>query len=254
MLQDTHIHIQEIRSSEAMARFSADVMAAGLGRFFNCATQPLDWPVLRLWADTYQGVIPFFGIHPWFVRQADETAFLQMEGYLALPDALVGEIGLDKARKDIDLEHQKDIFIRQLMLAKKYNKPFAVHCVRAWEDTLRLIRAHAAGLRFLIHSFNGSVEIAREVAGMGGFFSIGVKEFSNSNAPLRAVFEGLPADRIFLETDFPYQIKAVDPVAYMEALRNGYQTAAAWRKVPLETFIRMVYDNGTIFAHTTADR
>ena len=254
MLQDTHIHIQDIKPPADRAQFIGDTMDAGLVRFFNCAARPIDWPVIRTLADTCQGIIPFFGIHPWFVDITDEDAFLQLERYLASPDALIGEIGLDKSRKNISFELQKDVFARQLVLAKKFNKPFEVHCVRAWEDTLRLIRAHAPGRRFLIHSFNGSLEIAREVAKMGGFFSINVKEFFRPNAPLRTVFEDLPAERIILETDFPHQVKATDPLVYMTTLKGGYEIAAAWRNVPLEIFMRTVYDNGTIFSHTTVDR
>ncbi|MEI7998341.1 MAG: TatD family hydrolase [Candidatus Omnitrophota bacterium] len=254
MLQDSHLHIQGIELPSVIERFLNDIKSDGLVRLFNCATQPIDWPVIRSLSDSYHEIIPFFGIHPWFVDLAEEAAFIQLEKYLGVPKALVGEIGLDKSRKNIDFERQKDVFIRQLILAKKFNKPFAVHCVRSWEPTLRLIKEHAAGVRFLIHSFNGPLEIVQEAAKMGGFFSLAVKEFTRSGTPLCRVFEQLPGDRILLETDFPYQVKATDPVNYVTALRAGYETAAACRKVSVETFIRMVYDNGTIFANTTVDR
>lgn len=254
MLQDTHIHIQDIKAAPAIEQFIVAAESGGLGRFFNCAITPADWPVIRALADKHQSVVPFFGFHPWFGDMADEAAFDRLETFLAAPDAFAGEMGLDKTRKNIDYEHQKKVFGRQLDLAAKYRKPYAVHCVRAWEDTITLIRSRAPGLRFLIHSFNGSVEIAHELSGMGAYFSVSAKEFLRPDAPLREAFVSLPAERILVETDFPYQVKWSDPEAYMAAINSAYGNAAAWRNMPAEDFINLVYNNGTLFTHGTLDR
>ncbi len=187
--QDSHIHIQDIKSAESITRFINHTKTSCWGRFFNCAITPADWPVIKALAEKNDNIIPFFGFHPWFSDLADEKLFLELEQYLSAPLTFAGEMGLDKARKNIDFGLQKDVFTRQLLLAKKFNKPFAVHCVRAWEETITLIKTHAPGLRFLMHSFNGSPEIAQEIKRMGGFFSISVKEFTRPCIPFKEVFQ-----------------------------------------------------------------
>ena len=248
LFQDSHIHIQDIKSPESIANFLHDTKASGWGRFFNCAITPVDWPTIKALTEKNAALVPFFGFHPWFSDLADEASFQKLEEYLSWPLAFAGEMGLDKARKNIDFDLQKDVFARQLILAKKFNKPFSVHCVRAWEETISLIQTHAPGLRFLMHSFNGSQEIVQEIHRMGGFFSVTVKEFIRPGSAFKEIFRALPSDRILLETDFPYQIKWMNPQDYMKTVLQGYEIAASWRDCDTNTFIKAVYDNGTAFA------
>ncbi|MBF0569938.1 MAG: TatD family hydrolase [Candidatus Omnitrophica bacterium] len=247
MLQDTHIHIQDIKSSEGMTQFITACEAAGFGRFFDCAITPADWPTIRSLAENDPLIVPFFGFHPWFADLADDKSLKNLEEYLAWPRALAGEMGLDRARKNIDFELQKDVFAQQLVLAEKFKKPFAVHCVRAWGETIKLIRAHAPGLRFLMHSFNGAKEIAQEISQMGGYFSISVRQFLKPDDQAQIVFQSLPEDRILIETDFPYQVKWTNPQDYAQAVCQGYETAAAWKDLPTDQFIQKIFANGTAF-------
>ncbi len=254
MLQDTHLHVQDIKNPVAIDKFFADAFAGGLARFFNCAITPVDWPLVKSYAERDARVVPFFGFHPWFGDLADKKAFQDLEQYLSWERAFAGEMGLDRARKNLDFELQKDVFRGQLELANKYRRPFAVHCVRAWPETVDLIKKNASGLKFLMHSFNGSKEIAEDIARMGGYFSIPVRQFLKSDAASREVFWTLPLDRILIETDFPYQVKWTNAIEYVEAVRQGYQTAAEWKGMPVEEFISTIYRNGTVFTYRTLDR
>jgi TatD DNase family protein len=247
MLQDTHIHIQDIKNTTAIDAFLAALREAGFRRVFNCAITPADWPVVRDLSRKHDWLIPACGFHPWFCDLADKGWEEKLSQHLAEPGVFAGEMGLDKARKNIDFELQKEIFAGQLRLARKFNKPCMVHCVRAWSEVLTLIKEHAPGLRFLMHSFNGSREIADEVAGMGGYFSVGLRQFQKPDDPFKAVFEGLPAERILIETDFPYQVKWTNPAEYIQAVQAGYATAANWKGVKPEVFTKQVFDNGTAF-------
>jgi TatD DNase family protein len=248
MLQDTHIHIQDIKNAHAIEVFLATLKAADFGRVFNCAITPADWPVVRELSRKHDWLIPGCGFHPWFVDLANKGWEEKLSEHLAAPEVFAGEMGLDKARKNIDFGLQTEIFAGQLVLARKFNKPFMVHCVRAWNEVVPLIKQHAAGLRFLMHSFNGTSEIANEIVKMGGFFSVTVRQFLKPEDPFKAVFEALPLNRILIETDFPYQVKWTAPAEYVQAVRSGYETAAAWKGLDITTFTQAVYDNGTVFA------
>jgi len=247
MLQDTHIHIQDIKNASAVEAFLAALQVAGFRRAFNCAITPADWPVVRELSRKYDWLVPACGFHPWFADLAEKGWEEKLSIYLAEPVVFAGEMGLDKARKNIAFALQKEIFIGQLILAKKFNKPCMVHCVRAWDDVITLIKTHDPGVRFLMHSFNGSKEIADEVARMGGYFSVAVRLFLKPDDSFKTVFESLPMDRILIETDFPYQVKWTMPAAYIQAVQSAYATAAAWKGVGLEAFTKKVFDNGSAF-------
>ena len=125
MLQDAHIHIQDIKHSQSIQSFISETFSNGFSRFFNCAIPPAVWPLIKSYAENDQRIIPFFGLHPWFADLADAGSFDKLAEYLAWPHALAGEMGLDRARKNIDFELQKDVFTKQLVLAKRFNAPFA---------------------------------------------------------------------------------------------------------------------------------
>jgi Tat protein secretion system quality control protein TatD with DNase activity len=82
---------------------------------------------------------------------------------------------------------------------------------------------------------------------MGGYFSVTVRQFMKPDDPFKKVFEALPLDRVLIETDFPYQVKWTAPGDYAQAVRAGYETAAAWKGLAPEAFAQAVFSNGTTF-------
>jgi TatD DNase family protein len=254
MLQDTHIHIQDIKDNVAIEQFLTGVSAPQGFRFFDCAITPADWPIIRKMADAHKEIVPFFGVHPWFGDILNKGWEDGLASYLSASDAFAGEMGLDKARKNIDIEIQKEVFSKQLIIARRFNKPFAVHCVRAWAETIALIKDHAPGLKFLLHSFNGSKEIAQEILAMGGYVSCSAKALALADETYADVFRSIPAERVLIETDFPYQIKWSSAEDYVKAVSGAYLAAAKLKDMPLDEFIRKIHDNGTVFTDRTAAR
>ena len=247
MFQDTHIHVQDLKDKSAINAFVGALETAGFGRLINCAITPADWALVRALADEHTILVPSFGVHPWFADILDKGWEIRLEAFLRTPGALAGEMGLDKARKNIDMDVQKDVFATQLKIAAKVQKPFSVHCVRAWEETVALIQAHAPGQAFLLHSFNGSREIAARVTEMGGYLSFPAKAIHAFNDTDAAVLKTVRLDRILIETDFPYQIKWTVPQDYIELVQKACQKAAAIKGVAPDAFTRQVFENGRRF-------
>jgi len=114
----------------------------------------------------------------------------------------IGEIGLDYhyGKKDINL--QKKLFRKQMILASKYKLPVVIHSRDATEDTISILKEFPEVIGD-IHCFSGSVETARLYVGMGYKIGIGgVVTFKNSN--LYKVVEDIGINNIILETDSPY--------------------------------------------------
>ena len=113
----------------------------------------------------------------------------------------IGEIGLDYYYDKSTKDKQIELFEQQLKLAEKYNMPVIVHSREATQDTIDILKKYK--VKGTIHSFSGSLEVAKIYINMGFILGInGVLTFKNSN--VKDVIKELPLDSIILETDAPY--------------------------------------------------
>lgn len=113
----------------------------------------------------------------------------------------IGEIGLDYYHNDMNKEKQKEIFIKQIELAEKYDLPIVIHSRESIQDVYDILKEHHA--RGVIHCFSGSLEMAKLFIDLGFYLGIGgVLTFKNSK--LKEVVQELSLDNIVLETDSPY--------------------------------------------------
>ncbi len=132
------------------------------------------------------------GVHPW---HAAECSLPSVEAIEAA-DA-VGEIGLDKAC-GVDFEMQRALFVKQLELAERFEKPVVLHCVRAFEEVMTLLERYTLRA-VLFHSFIGSREQAARAVKKGYYLSFGART-EGSNKTIEALRE-TPLERLFVETD-----------------------------------------------------
>jgi TatD DNase family protein len=138
------------------------------------------------------------GIHPWYLNELEHQK--QSLQSLALdPNCLaIGECGLDRVC-DSDFNLQKEVFDFQIDLANQINKPLIIHCVKAFETVLPMLKK--AKTFVILHGFNQKEQIHQACLMQSNIcFSFGaalIKE--NSNAQ-KAILN-TPLDRLFLETD-----------------------------------------------------
>ncbi|WFA92249.1 TatD family hydrolase [Bacillus subtilis] len=117
----------------------------------------------------------------------------------------IGEMGLDyhwdKSPKDI----QKEVFRKQIALAKEVNLPIIIHNRDATEDVVTILKEEGAeAVGGIMHCFTGSAEVARECMKMNFYLSFGGPvTFKNSKKPKEVVKE-IPNDRLLIETDCPF--------------------------------------------------
>lgn len=132
------------------------------------------------------------GVHPWHAAECSLPTIEAIEA----ADA-VGEIGLDKAC-GVDFEMQRALFVKQLEMAERFEKPVVLHCVRAFEEVMKLLERHT--LRAVIfHGFIGSREQASRAVKKGYYLSFGART-EGSNKTIEALRE-TPLERLFVETD-----------------------------------------------------
>ena len=118
--------------------------------------------------------------------------------------SVIGEIGLDYywVKDEEKRALQREWFIRQIELAKRFNKPIAVHSRDAIQDTFDIMKEHRC--TGLLHCFSGTKEMAREFTKLGYYIALGgALTFKNARHSVE-VAESVDEKYLLTETDCPY--------------------------------------------------
>ena len=158
------------------------------------------WPALRF----------AVGVHP---HQAGEFAEDPARAEEAVRQALeatprvaaIGEIGLDYHYDFAPRALQREVFARQLCLARTLRRPVVIHTRDADDDTIDVLRAEGGGaVPGVLHCFTGDAAFARRGLDLGLHVSFsGIVTFRNADT-VREAAASVPADRLLAETDAPY--------------------------------------------------
>jgi len=153
------------------------------------------------------------GVHPHEASLAGESDYAEMEKLARNAKIIAwGEIGLDYYYNHSPRDVQKQVFIRQMELARAAKLPIVIHCrpsdnsENAWEDTLALIRGHwtSSGIGGILHCFTGELHHMRAALEMGFMISFAGNVTFPKAVNIREAAKQCPLDRMFIETDSPF--------------------------------------------------
>ena len=138
------------------------------------------------------------GLHPWHLTE-DRNAFESLKKYAGQPQVIaVGECGLDKIRGP-QLAVQEYYFRLQIRLASELRKPLILHCVRAFEEVLKILQEEKTMVPIIFHGFRKKQQLAEQILRNGYLLSFGAALINNPE--LQTVLANTPANQFFLETD-----------------------------------------------------
>ena len=154
-------------------------------------------------AQEYPFIYATVGISPNDCLETTDADLNEIEALLQNPCVVaLGEIGLDYYWEDVPHDKQKDIFQKQIDIAKKHDKPIVIHARDAYEDTYRILKQ--AAHRGIMHCYGGSVEMAKRYIEIGFEISLaGPVTFKNARVP-KEVATVIGIDHLMIETDCPY--------------------------------------------------
>lgn len=153
------------------------------------------------------------GIHPHEARLARDEHFARMQELAHHPKVVAwGEIGLDYWYEHSPHQVQKDVFVRQMQLARAARLPIVIHCRPSqnshdgWDDCFALITELwvSSGLGGVMHCFTGTVEDARRSLDLGFMISFAGNVTFPKAENIREAAKFVPLDRMLIETDSPY--------------------------------------------------
>ncbi|MGH9580457.1 MAG: TatD family hydrolase [Terriglobales bacterium] len=215
MFVDSHAHLE-------MPQFDADreqvferARAAGVEAVvaIGSGTGPGSMDCGIRLAEAHEGTYATVGLHPHEAKLATEADYAELEELARHPKVIAwGEIGLDYFYDHSLREVQREVFRRQMELAKAAKLPIVIHCRPsqaggdAWEECLKMLDEHwaPAGLGGILHCFTGSTAHMRRALDMGFLISFaGNITFPKAQAIREAALEA-PLERMLIETDSPF--------------------------------------------------
>ena len=133
------------------------------------------------------------GIHPWHAEDSEDQLIYLAEIASDPRIVAIGETGLDKL-KGPSYDIQIPVFIKHIRLSEKLAKPVIVHCVKAWEELIRVRKETNPTQPWIIHGYRGKPELTKRLVNEGFLFSLG------ENINVESV-QLIPVESIFCETD-----------------------------------------------------
>lgn len=197
MFCDTHCHVLS-EYYDDIDEILKDAKEAGVSRVINAAYNLESSKEVMALVKKYPEMYGVVGLHSENIEEDfDYTIFDNLDKKIVG----IGEIGLDYHYTKDNKDKQIEVFERHLDIAEKLNLPVVIHSREAAGDTLEILkRHHNFGV---IHSYSGSLEMAREYIKLGFVLGVnGVVTFKNCN--LKDTLKNIDMNSIVLETDSPY--------------------------------------------------
>ena len=205
MIFDSHAHYDDESFNEDRENVIKEIRENGVINVLNCGASMEGARDSFKLANKYDFFYAAVGIHPENAYELTEENYKEIKEMTKNPKVrAIGEIGLDYYwEENPPREKQKEVFRKQMELAKELNMPVVIHDRDAHGDTLEIMKEFPE-VKGVVHCFSGSVEFARECLKLGYYIGFtGVVTFKNSKKIVEVAKE-VPLDRMLVETDAPY--------------------------------------------------
>ncbi len=201
---DTHCHLDFAYFDGILQDTINQAKQVGVDQFIVPSVGACNWQKISDLSISYSNIYPTYGIHPW-LESYTEGDLDKLSKWLETQQAIgIGECGLDFYSGNDNADLQRQVFSRQISLAKHYNLPLIIHSTKAVDEVLKLLKMNNV-YQGVFHGFVGSKQQANNIIDMGFYIGIGGMVCNKQAQKIRKLVTHLPLDRILLETDSPDQ-------------------------------------------------
>lgn len=210
---NTHSHLFDTQFDADRDAVVARAMAAGVRRILMPNIDVSTIEALHRTEAAYPDYcFAMMGLHPTSVSANYKQELSCIEKMFEVHDyRAVGEIGLDLYWDQSRLSQQVDAFETQIQWSKHLELPIMIHSRNAFQQVIESVKKYAdERLRGVFHSFGGTLDEAKQVLELPGFY-LGINGVvTYKNGGLKEVLPFVPLNRLVIETDDPY----LTPVPY----------------------------------------
>jgi len=217
-LVDSHCHIDGERFDEDRAEIIQRALDSGVAAMLNVGTgSPNDDSFEKTvdLAEENQCIYASLGIHPHDAVEYSEGVEQRLISLTKSSKKVIawGEIGLDYYYDHSPRDIQRNVFRRQIQVARDLNLPIIIHSRSANDETVEILKeecSHDAFRGGIMHCFGGTPLMAKDLIELGFLISFAGNVTFKKADNLRDAARVVPLDKLLVETDCPY----LTPVPY----------------------------------------
>jgi TatD DNase family protein len=206
LLVDTHAHLDNEHLYKDLKGVVGRAQLAGVEKIISIGAGDGSLSAERAVeiAKSYTQIWATVGIHP---HDADSDYNFSIIEELAVNPKVVGigETGLDLFKEWAPFDKQLVVFVKQIELAIKVNKPLIIHSRNAGKECLSILKKlNAERVGGVFHCYSESFSFYEQLRQLNFYVSFpGIITFKNASA-MREVVKMIPLSHILVETDSPY--------------------------------------------------
>lgn len=213
ILVDSHCHIdgeqfnddrdEVIKRAEAAGVKMMLVVGTGEATDFDNFQRVVDL------AEAHENIYCSIGIHPHDAKTLGKTEEEKLINLAKSSKKVIGwgEIGLDYYYDHSPRDKQREVFIRQIRIAKELNLPIIIHSRDADDETVEILTQECSYPEFrggIMHCFGGTPLMAEDLMKIGFMISFAGNVTFKKAENLRDSARIVPLDKLLIETDCPY--------------------------------------------------
>lgn len=205
---DSHCHLDSLdyeNQHKNVDEVIENAKARGVHHFLSVCTTIGRFEAMKKLTAHRNDVSLSCGVHPLNVED-EPFDYDKLFQFAQDPKVVaIGETGLDYHYTPETKTLQQSLFVQQIDIANKLNKPLIIHTRSAREDTMNMLEQNGAEkCGGVLHCFTEDWTMAKRALEIGFYISIsGIITFRNAEE-LRDVVRKIPLDRLLIETDSPY--------------------------------------------------
>ena len=199
---DTHAHLNDLCYDNDIDDIVISARANGIKKIIIVGTNIESSTKAIMMSKMHPILYPTAGFHP---TELDNLDFVALEGIIKNNKIYaIGECGIDLYWQVNNLELQREVFIKQIELAIKYELPIIIHTRNSFNETYECLLPYKGKIKGVFHCFSGTLDDANKAIELGFFLGIGgVVTFKNASE-FKSIVKIIDLKHLLLETDCPY--------------------------------------------------
>lgn len=239
MLIDVHCHLDFPAFEKDLDSVIERAGKAGVISIITAGTNPeTNRKTLEI-AKKYPLVKAALGIYPQYAAEmSDEDVEKEIEFIRKSKPYAISEVGLDATYPEI--EKQKKVFEKMILLAKELNVPIIVHSRKAEKEAYEMLISNNAR-KVVVHCFNGKLSLAKEMEANGFFFSI--PAIISHASQFRELAKAVNSTHLLTETDAPFLSAVKGERNEPAAVKGIVDVIAEIKHVETEEMAKIIFSN-----------
>jgi|TARA_B100000959_G_scaffold89893_1_gene95500 TatD DNase family protein len=249
IISDTHTHLYLKEFDSDRDQVINNAITSNVSRLFLPAIDSSHTQSMLILKKKFpKNIFLMAGLHPCYIGENYLEELEHVEKNIIENQCIaVGEIGIDLHWETENLGLQKEVFIKQIRLAKKYNLPIVIHSRKSYNEIFEVLELEGTkNLSGIFHCFTGTLEEANKIISMGMKLGIGgVVTFKNGM--IDKFLDKIDLKHIVLETDSPYLAPSPNRGKRNESsfIINIAKKLAEIYQVSIEEIINITTNNST---------